>query len=68
MDSQQKIEAQKTLKEMQIIMATNNRQLPDADFKHFRNAIVKDTGFKISNKFDREKFEQLRAMTNKGRA
>lgn len=41
-------------------IATNNRSVEEADYKTYIRGLNKDVGVKESNKFDREKFEQLR--------
>jgi hypothetical protein len=47
-------------------IATNNRAMDDAEYKKFISGLNKEVGIKAENKFDRDKFEQLRAMTEMG--
>jgi hypothetical protein len=49
-----------------MILATNNRGMEDADYKSYINGINKSLGVKADQKFDREKFEELRALTGMG--
>jgi hypothetical protein len=54
------------LSDLQMILATNNRGMEDADYKSYINGINKSLGVKADQKFDREKFEELRALTGMG--
>jgi hypothetical protein len=58
-----RIDAMKRLDDMRFNFASNNRSLEDAEFKKYMNELTKRTGLKVNEKFDRSKFEQLRAMT-----
>jgi hypothetical protein len=58
-----KLDAVKRLEDMRFTFASNNRSLEEVEFKKYMNELTKRTGAKISETFDREKFEQLRAMT-----
>jgi hypothetical protein len=40
--------------------------MDDAEYKKFISGLNKEVGIKAENKFDRDKFEQLRAMTEMG--
>jgi uncharacterized NAD-dependent epimerase/dehydratase family protein len=58
-----KLDAMKRLDDFRFNIATNNRGLDEAEFKQYTNELTKRTGLKVNEKFDRSKFEQLRAMT-----
>lgn len=50
-----------------ILLATNNRSLEDNEFKKFMEDLSKPLmQQKQNSEFDREKFEQLRLLTNMG--
>jgi hypothetical protein len=49
-----------------MILATNNRGIEEAEYKTYINNLNKSLGIKIEEKFDRNKFEELRMMTNMG--
>jgi uncharacterized NAD-dependent epimerase/dehydratase family protein len=59
-----RIDAMKRIEDLRFNIATNNRSLDEAEFKKYMNELTKRTGIKVAEKFDREKFEQLRAMTH----
>jgi hypothetical protein len=48
------------------LLATNNRVLDDAQSKSFIQGVSKDMGVKEPENFDRDKFEELRALTGMG--
>jgi hypothetical protein len=48
------------------LLATNNRALEDAESKSFIRGITNELGVKEPDKFDRDKFEELRMLTNMG--
>lgn len=47
-------------------MATNTRTLSDEDYKEYNKALLKASKITQKQTFDRDKFEQLRAMTERG--
>jgi len=49
-----------------IHLATNNRALNDDDQKEFMRRVTEHISVKQNDQFDREKFEQLRFLTNSG--
>jgi hypothetical protein len=51
------------LNDVFLAIATNNRGMDDAEYKKFISGLNKEIGIKPENKFNRDKFEQLRAMT-----
>jgi uncharacterized NAD-dependent epimerase/dehydratase family protein len=60
-----KLDAMNRLEDLRFNVATNNRGLDESEFKKYVNELTKRTGLKVNEKFDRNKFEQLRAMTAK---
>jgi hypothetical protein len=54
------------LEKVLLQLATNNRSLPEDESKKYINNLTKQAGNHSSDTFDREKFEQLRMMTNMG--
>jgi hypothetical protein len=54
------------LGDLQMVLATNNRGMEDADYKSYVSGLNKSLGIKADQKFDRDKFEELRALTNMG--
>jgi hypothetical protein len=54
------------LADINMIVATNNKSLEDADYKAYISGLSKILGIKADQKFDREKFEELRALTSMG--
>jgi hypothetical protein len=51
------------LNDVFMTIATNNRGMDDAEYKKFMSGLNKELGIKPETKFNRDKFEQLRAMT-----
>jgi hypothetical protein len=49
-----------------MILATNNRMLDEPDYKEYMRNLQKDLEIEEEQKFDRNKFEQLRALANSG--
>jgi hypothetical protein len=54
------------LADIYTIIATNNRSIEEADYKTYIGGLNKSLGIKTEQKFDRDKFEELRALTNMG--
>jgi hypothetical protein len=52
--------------DVSALLATNNRTLEDAEFKKFMRVISQGIDVKEPDKFDRAKFEELRALTAMG--
>ncbi|MDW0113761.1 hypothetical protein QT711_11235 [Sporosarcina saromensis] len=50
------------LVKLQLLIASNNRAMEESDYKQFINAITPKEIKADMNKFDRDKFEQLRRM------
>ena len=63
LEAKRKQSAYARLNEVFMTLATNNRGMDDAEYKKFISGLNKEIGIKPENKFNREKFEQLRAMT-----
>jgi hypothetical protein len=54
------------LGDIYMIVATNNRSIEEADYKTYISGLNKSLGVKTEQKFDRAKFEELRALTGMG--
>jgi hypothetical protein len=54
------------LNDLTTLLATANRGMEDAEYKKFIAGLNTEIGVKQANKFDRAKFEELRAMTASG--
>lgn len=54
------------LGDIYMIVATNNRSIEEADYKSYISGLNKSLGVKAEQKFDRAKFEELRALTSMG--
>jgi hypothetical protein len=54
------------LGDIYMIVATNNRSIEEADYKTYIGGLNKSLGVKAEQKFDRAKFEELRALTGMG--
>jgi hypothetical protein len=63
LEAKRKQSASSRLNDVLLTIATNNRGMDDAEYKKFIGGLNKDIGIKPENKFNRDKFEQLRAMT-----
>lgn len=58
---------QKILEKLFLHIAANNRSLEEAEFKKFMNSLSKGADQQQKgDTFDREKFEELRLLTNMG--
>jgi hypothetical protein len=66
LEAKRKHDAFGRLNDVFTTLATNNRGMEDAEYKKFISGLNKEVGIKAENKFDRDKFEQLRAMTEMG--
>ena len=64
--AKRKHDAFNRLNDIFMLTATNNRSMEEAEYKKYVAGLNKEIGVKQSNKFDRSKFEELRAMTNMG--
>jgi hypothetical protein len=62
--AKRKHDALNRLNDATMRIATGNRAMDEAEYKKYINGLNKEIGVKQSNKFDRAKFEELRAMTN----
>lgn len=54
------------LEQIFIRLATNSRALEEEEYKKFIQSITRNLDLKQENVFDRDKFEELRFMTNQG--
>ena len=61
-ESKRKLEAAEKLEQVRIVLGTNNRGLEEADYKALLNDLTKRVGIKPEQGFNRDKFDQLRAM------
>ncbi|KMJ58075.1 hypothetical protein AB685_14810 [Bacillus sp. LL01] len=61
-----KQEAAKLMQDVHARLATNNRSLDETEYKAFIREATKAVGVKQETNFNRDKFEQLRAMTSSG--
>jgi hypothetical protein len=66
LEAKRKHSAYARLNEVFMTLATNNRGMEDAEYKKFISGLNKEVGVKAETKFNRDKFEQLRAMTEMG--
>jgi thioesterase domain-containing protein len=66
MKQKRKHDAMRRMEDVQMILATNNRAIEDADSKKYMQTLTRTVGIKQEAKFSREKFEELRAFTNMG--
>ncbi|MFE8697983.1 hypothetical protein ACFYKT_16700 [Cytobacillus sp. FJAT-53684] len=57
---------EKILEQIMIHLATNNRSLQEEDYKELMNSLTQSLDKKTNETFNREKFEELRLMTNMG--
>jgi polyhydroxyalkanoate synthesis regulator phasin len=64
-DEYRKQNARERLEALQVQAAANGRLEKD-EHKRFVAALTKQAGYKANDRFDRNKFEQLRAMTKGG--
>jgi uncharacterized NAD-dependent epimerase/dehydratase family protein len=60
-----KYDAVNRLADLRFVLATNNRSMEDSEYKRYVNELTTRLGIKVSDKFDRGKFEQLRALTQR---
>jgi hypothetical protein len=60
LSAKRKHDAADRLGEIFMRIATNNRGMEEADYKTFIRGLNKEIGVKPEEKFNREKFEQLR--------
>jgi hypothetical protein len=60
LSTKRKHDAANRLGEIVMRVATNNRGMEETEYKTFIRGLNKEAGVKQSDKFDREKFEQLR--------
>jgi hypothetical protein len=63
LEAKRKHNAAGRLSDVITTIATNNRGMDDAEYKQFISGLNKELGIKPETKFNRDKFEQLRAMT-----
>lgn len=63
MRQKRKHNAIERLEEAYMLLATNNRAIEDAESKKYMQNISRATGAKQETKFNRQKFEELRAFT-----
>lgn len=61
-ESKRKLDAVDKLEQVRMALSTNNRGVEDAEYKALIADLTKRVGVKPEAKFNRSKFEQLRAM------
>ena len=66
LDAKRKHDAVNRLSDILTLLSANNRGMEDAEYKKFIADLNKEIGIKTASKFDRSKFEELRAMTDFG--
>jgi hypothetical protein len=66
LEEQAKEKNQKILEQILIHLATNNRALEEDEYKRFMNRISKALKQNPNVQFDRDKFEELRLLTDMG--
>lgn len=66
MKTKGKQDASNRLQNVSAMIATNNRGLDDAEYKTFIRNLNNLVGIKEDTKFNRDKFEELRAFTGMG--
>jgi hypothetical protein len=54
------------LEQIFIRLATNSRALEESEFKRFIESVTSHSDVNQLDHFDRDKFEELRFMTNQG--
>jgi hypothetical protein len=66
LDQRTKQKNARLLEQVMLRIATNNRTMENDEYKKFVNQLTNQAGIKPNDGFDREKFEHLRMMTNRG--
>jgi hypothetical protein len=61
-ESKRKVEAAEKLERVRMTLGTNNRSMEDAEYKSLISDLTNRIGMKQETKFNRDKFDQLRAM------
>ena len=64
--AKQRTEKERHLMTLNTLVAANNRILDQVDYKKFVAQLTPETTRVEPSKFDRDKFEELRAMTLSG--
>lgn len=54
------------LQQIMLHLATNNRFMEESEYKQFIDGLTIGLGEPVSQEFNREKFEELRMLTNMG--
>lgn len=65
-EKKMKFDAVKRLGELQFVLASNNRSFEEAEYRKYVKQLSNQAGIKSETNFDRDKFEQLRALTKGG--
>ncbi|KYC94363.1 hypothetical protein B4102_3584 [Heyndrickxia sporothermodurans] len=71
LEEKAKEKSARLLEQIMILIATNGRLMEDDEYKKFINNVTqpiseKEKEKEPNNQFDRDKFEQLRFLTNMG--
>ncbi|THE09950.1 hypothetical protein E1I69_20500 [Bacillus timonensis] len=54
------------LEQIMVRLATNSRYMPDDEYQKLMNQVFPKDAIPTENQFSREKFEELRMLTNMG--
>ena len=65
-DKKRHRDAQRFLEEMHARVASNNRNIAEEDYKRYMADLLRASGVKKAEKFDRDAFERLRSVTASG--
>jgi hypothetical protein len=66
LEEKAKQRTQDYLQQIMLHLATNSRFMEESEYKQFINGLTKGLGEPVSQEFSREKFEELRMLTNMG--
>jgi hypothetical protein len=61
-----KTKAEEQLKQLMLLQASNQRVMEEEAYSGFVKGLKQNAEIKESDKFDRDKFEELRMLTNLG--
>lgn len=61
-----KEKAAKLIEQIMVRLATNSRYMPEDEYKKFMDQVIPKNNNTVDSQFSREKFEELRLLTNMG--
>jgi hypothetical protein len=67
MQQKRRHDASQRLQDAYLLMSVNNRAIDDTEYKRYIQDLQRTMGVKQEAKFNRDKFEELRAFTNYGK-